>query len=180
VAELIVGLDSSVIQDGNYGEFVRGTTAPFALEFRAFVPIRERVRFDKKGPSLVHVLEDAYEIIGQVMHVARDWWVLDVGLLLCSYESPPKDLSVGTWVCGGLVGIEIDSGSYFEDFAHESGAPALIYDWKIEKIEEQEPDPEKLDWKEVAKTRSQADERRYLLHCERLDGPRRPKSRNHP
>ncbi|MBR0829334.1 hypothetical protein JQ596_27725 [Bradyrhizobium manausense] len=191
MTDLIVGLDSWVIQDGNYGEFKRGMTSSFALEFSPMVPIRICGRFDKKALLLVHLVENAYEVVGQVMHVGSDWWALDVGLILYRDESPPADIGVGTWL-HGPVSIGIDPFPYFERHGHVSGAPALIYDWKIDKIERQtspwietqpgqmQRDLDKLGLEEVIETKAWGNDEEYLLHCTRLDGPRWPKSRDRP
>jgi hypothetical protein len=42
----------------------------------------------------------------------------------------------GGWLRGNVY-IGVDPYFYFEQLGHEPGAPALIYDWKIEKIEMQ-------------------------------------------
>ena len=192
MTDLIVGLHSWIIQDGNYGEFKRGMTAPFALEFSSAIPPMELGPHDNKIPSLQHVSEDAYQIIGQVVHLTDEWWVIDTGLLIYREERPPDHVRVGTWLRGGLVQIGIDPFFYFERLAHQPDAPAMVYEWRIDKIEAQtaplvevrpkqfERDPEKLGWKEIVETRSWEDSGEYLLHCTRLDGPRRPRSRSRP
>lgn len=131
--DLIVGLDSWIIQDGNYGDFVRATTRSFALEFYPLVRLPRYGRPDGKAPSFTQIQENAYEIVGQVVHSQEDWWVLDVGLLMYCDGKPPDNARLGTWL-GGLVDIGIDPFFYFENYAHEPGAPAMVYDWKIEKI----------------------------------------------
>jgi hypothetical protein len=71
-------------------------------------------------------------------------------------------------------------------------AHAQIYDWKIERIEIQtallievwprvlERDPAKLGWKDILKTIAWKDEGEYLLHCNRIGGPRLPRGRRRP
>jgi hypothetical protein len=90
----------------------------------------------------------------------------------------------------GTIGI--DPFFYFEGLAYQPGAPALVYDWKVEKIEVQTapfievaprmmaPDPAQLGWKEIVETNAREDAGEYLLHCSRLDGPRPPKGKRHP
>ena len=92
----------------------------------------------------------------------------------------------------GQISIGIDPFFYFEQLAHQPGAPALVYDWKIERIEVQtaplievkpgvlERDATKLDWKDILKTNAWNDDGEYLLYCTRLGGPRPPKGRRHP
>ncbi|HYW59089.1 MAG TPA: hypothetical protein VE909_01095, partial [Xanthobacteraceae bacterium] len=88
------------------------------------------------------------------------------------------------WVRGEIF-IGIDPFFYFERLAREPDAPALIYDWEIEKIEMQtapfievrprlrERDPARLGWTEIAETDAWKDDgglADYVLHCRRLDG----------
>ena len=82
MADLIVGLDSWIVQDGNYGDFAQATDASFALEFCPVIPLPKYGRPDHKAPSFTHVLESSYEIVAQVVHAQDDWWVLDAGLLM--------------------------------------------------------------------------------------------------
>ena len=97
------------------------------------------------------------------MHVADDWWVLNVGILVFREERPPTNARRGRWLRGKIY-IGIDPFFYFERLARQPGAPALIYDWKIEKIEVQTAplievkprvmarDPAKLGWREIVET----------------------------
>ncbi|QPF92252.1 hypothetical protein [Bradyrhizobium commune] len=188
MADVIVGLDDWIIQDGNYGDFAQATNASFALEFYPVVPLPKYGRRDHRAPSFTHILENSYEIVAQVAHALDDWWVLDAGVLMYCDGEPPENARPGTWL-GGLVFIGIDPFPYFENHAHEPGALALVYDWKIEKIEIEtgpfietkpkhfERDPEKRGWKEVAGTEEGGS---FLLHCKRLGGPRLPQSRRRP
>ncbi len=191
MADIIVGLDSWIIQDGNYGDFAQATNVSFALEFCPVVPLSRYGRPDHKAPSFAHILESSHEIVAQVVHAQDDWWVLDAGVLMYCDGKPPDIARLGTWLWG-LVFIGIDPFPYFENHAHEPGAPAIVYDWKIEKIEMEtgpfvetrpkhfERDPKKRGWKEVAKTDGWHEDGSYLLQCTRLGGPRRPKSRARP
>jgi hypothetical protein len=92
----------------------------------------------------------------------------------------------------GKISIGIDPFFYFERLAHQPGAPALVYDWKIERIEVQtaplievkprvmQRDPTKPGWKEIRETSAWEDDGEYLIHCTRIGGPRPPKSKQHP
>ncbi|PJG50371.1 hypothetical protein CVM73_36735 [Bradyrhizobium forestalis] len=191
MADLIVGLDSWIVQDGNYGDFVQATKVSFALEFCPVITLPGSGPHDRKAPSITHRFDSSYDIVAQVVHAHDDWWVLDAGLLMYCDGKPPDNARLGAWL-GGLVFIGVDPFFYFESHAHLPGAPAMVYDWKIEKIEVEtgpfietkpkhfERDPEKRGWKEVARTDAWHDDGGYLLHCTRLDGPRLPKSRSHP
>jgi hypothetical protein len=159
---LVVGLDSWIIQDGNYRNFAQDTNAAFALEFYASFPLEEVE--SARAPALVHVEDAQYDVLGQVVHVADDWWVIDVGVLAFREEKPPANVRQGSWL-RGMIFIGIDPFFYFERLAHQPGAPALVYDWEIERIEVQtapfievrprvmERDPTKLERDELKQTR---------------------------
>jgi hypothetical protein len=183
----VVELSSWIIQDGNYGEFARGDQAAFALEFYAS---HELVTFEPEGtpmPSLINAGAPLYKASGQVVHVADDWWAIDVGIAIFREETPPYSVRPGSWI-RGAVHVGIDPFFYFERLAVQPDAPALIYDWTIEKIEMQtapwievrprlmERDPERLGWKEIDRTDAWKDDgghAQYLLHCKRLPTPAR-------
>lgn len=191
MADLVVGLDNWIIQDGNYGDFAQGTSVSFALEFCPVVPLPKYGRPDHKAPSITHLFESSYEIVAQVVHAQDDWWAVDAGLLIYCDGNPPDNARLGTWL-GGLVYIGIDPFPYFENHAHQPDAPALVYDWTITKIEMEtgpfietkpkhfERDPEKRGWKEVAKTDAWREDGNYLLYCTRVGGPRAPQNRSRP
>jgi len=47
---------------------------------------------------------------------------------------PPDNACLDAWL-EGLIFIGVDPFFYFESHAHQPGAPALVYDWHIDKIE---------------------------------------------
>ena len=110
---LVVGLASWIIQDGNYGDFARDTTAAFALEFYASSPPEVLESNSKRAPDLIHVRDADYEIIGQVIHAAEHWWVIDVGVLVFQEAEPPATVRQGSWL-RGKISIGIDPFFYFE------------------------------------------------------------------
>ena len=186
---LVVALHSWIIQDGNYRNFARDTNVAFALEFYASVPLEEVE--SAPAPTLVHVKDADYDVLGQVVHVAEDWWVIDAGILVFQDEKPPANARQGNWL-RGKISIGIDPFFYFERLAHQPGAPALVYDWVVERIEMQtapfievrprmfERDPTKLGWRDIHETSAREDEGEYLLHCRRIGGPRPPAGKRHP
>jgi hypothetical protein len=188
---LVVGLDSWIIEDGNYGNFAGDAEVAFALEFHATLPLEEVEPNPILAPFLTRIGNADYEALGQVVHVADDWWVINVGILAFREEKPQANVRQGSWLRGKIF-IGIDPFFYFERLAHQPSAPALIYDWKIEKIEVQTAplievrpqvmarDPAQLGWKEIVETNAWQDAGKYLLHCSRLDGPRPPKGKRHP
>jgi hypothetical protein len=190
--QLVIGLSSWIIQDGNYPDFLHGVNA-FAIEFAGAL-LEEFVPDQEVQPSLSHLQEHIYDAIGQVVHVADDWWVIDVGVLAFREHEPPAHVRKGAWL-RGEISIGVDPFFYFEALGKQSGAPALIYDWDLQKIEMQTSplievrprvlarDPAKLGWKEIAKTDAWEDDgghAEYLLHCSCLGDPRWPASKRRP
>jgi hypothetical protein len=107
-----------------------------ALEFHPQVPLEEFYAAAAPLPSLTHVGNGCHDIVGQVVYVADDWWIINAGFLVFEYQPPPAYVRRGGWLRGNVY-IGVDPYFYFEQLGHEPGAPALIYDWKIEKIEMQ-------------------------------------------
>jgi hypothetical protein len=187
--QVIVGLSSWIIQDGNYADVTNGTDAAFAIEFWAEAPLVECGANPTIRPSRSHLGNATHDIQGQVAYVADDWWVIDVGVLAFREEKPPANVRPGVWLRGEIC-LGIDPFFYFERLGHQPGAPALVYDWKVEKICEQTAplietksrvlarDPAKLGWREVNETSAREELLgEYLLYCTYLNGPRLPKSK---
>jgi hypothetical protein len=184
---LAVGLSSWIIQDGNYGEFARGDQAAFAVEFYGSHELATFTPEDTPMFSLINAGAPLHRVSGQVVHVADDWWAIDVGMVIFRTEMPPRNVRPGSWI-HGAVELGIDPFFYFERIATQPDAPALIYDWTIEKIEMQtaplievrprlmERDPERLGWKEIDRTDAWNDDggrAEYVLHCKRFPVPAR-------
>lgn len=131
---LKIGLHSWIIQDGNYGDFAVGQQYPFALEFWPLEPLTVRHPDATCAPlSMTWERDTIYAIKGKVSFVADNWWVLDAGLAMYLDQANPPG-PVGTPV-RGRISVGIDHFSYFESLAREPGAPALIFDWRIDAIE---------------------------------------------
>jgi hypothetical protein len=193
-ALLAVGLGSWIIQDGNYGDFKRGDRKAFALEFWASAEL-DKVKSEVAPiPSLETSWGAIHKALGKVVHMTDEWWAIDVGILIYTdAQEPPKDVGLGDWV-SGEINVGIDPFMYFERLARHADAPALIYDWKIEKIEmETSPFIKRRPWlvpidlsrpelMEIETTNAWVDDgglANYILHCRRLDGPaRRTRSRS--
>ena len=181
----IVGLSSWIIQDGNCPDFVRGQRASFALEFYSKQAL---TTCTEVAPSCSPINnEGRYDVSGRVIHVAEDWWAIDIGVIVFRQERPPAEMSPGRCVRGEIA-IGIDPYFYFEQLAKRVDSPALIYDWNLEKIEIQTApmiqiapkrlgrDERLLGWREVERTDAWNDDDGhgwYLLHCSRIDGPPR-------
>lgn len=127
--KFFVGVDSWIIQDGNYGDFQVGDAARFALEFypHAIHPARSREL------SAERVKASRYRIRGQVVFSGRSVWVVDFGVMAYENRNPPPFATKGNWV-EGEVYLGIDPFFYFEELHALRGMPALQYDWQIQGI----------------------------------------------
>jgi hypothetical protein len=196
----LFGLASWVIQDGNYPDFSRGQEAEFAIEFQPLGPIfsspgptscaLEAVRWTTHGADLSvgNAGGDGawaigpgptYDLIGRVVLRDETSWVLDFGVCAYCAERAPA------WVVqNGLVmlqaGLAVDHFTYFESLARLDEYPALIYEWKVERIgkqtapwvEEQDRyfvrDDAKSAYVEIEATDAWADDgghAEYILEC---------------
>jgi hypothetical protein len=176
---LKVSLSSWVLQDGNYADFKRGSLRPFALEFWPSNSLELRHSAASPELSLTWMRDHTYNAKGQVLFIAANWHVLDVGIRVYRAQPAPADWAVGRCV-RGEIGIAIDHFSYFESLSREIGSPALIYDWRIENVALQtaplietrpqylERDATRLGWREIPKTDAWKDDSghaEYLLTC---------------
>jgi hypothetical protein len=192
--QYVVGISSWIIQDGNYSDFTQGMNTAFALEFREASQPEELVPDSSIRPSLTLLDDDSYASIARVIHVAEDWWAIDAGILAFKEGPPPGYARLGAWLRGKIY-LEVDPYFYFFDLGHRLDAPALVYEWKIEKISLQtapfiefkprhfKRDPAKLGWREIPKTDVWEDDdcsAEYLFQCTCLGGPRPPKNKSEP
>jgi len=186
-------LDSWIIQDGNYTDFVTGQTAEFAVEFwldETEAPLLS----DSKSLSVKSVGGCNYEVISRITFSSPEITVLDCGLLVFSENLPHELARLSKGKIRARLGLGIDPFFYFESLNQVSGVPPLIYSWCIKSILiETAPfietvggighlagrkvmirDPSKLGWKEIDKTDAANDDdghASYLLQCELLPIP---------
>ncbi len=187
--QIYIGLDAWVIQDGNYGNFVTGRQYAFALEFWPAAPLVIRHPDAVDAPlSMVRLNGCTYAIKGRVSFATDGWWILETGLPMYIDQTPAPG-PVGTPV-RGEVSILIDHFSYFERLALQEGAPAMIYDWRVEAIErvttpfiEAKPrhfvrDTTRQSWLTMRHTDAWKDDGghgSYVLACKRMPGEPRHK-----
>lgn len=174
-----LGMESWIVQDGNYGDFERGQVAEYAVEFWAPDPL---VPISSRGRSARRLDGATYEIAGQVTAIADRAWAVDCGIGIFQDERPPADISVGDWL-GGVVNLGIDPFFYFERLHSVDGFPPLIYTWQILSISMQTApfievggartrDSGQHGWREVERTDAWHDNESfasYLFDCTLLD-----------
>jgi hypothetical protein len=174
---LQVGLNSWIIADGNYAHFKVGDVCSFALEYyneNELCPLPK----SHNRRSYKPIERCRYAVTGRTIHLTPEWAAIDVGVPayreLYSFPPPPKRFEGEIW-------LGVDPFFYFERRSRESGAPPLIFDWRIHRIEvETAPrvlqdnlwiyDPARLQLKDVEDTRDGED---FVLHCELLSSPPR-------
>jgi hypothetical protein len=187
VDEWWIGLSAWVIQDGNYADFHEGQEAEFAVEFHP-----EEGLSLGNAPAEVTVLalaDDSYDVVGRVVAVLDNAWVIDFGLRAYQAKKPPDAVQIGGLV-RGRIRLGLDPFFYFEDLAKRPEMPPLIYSWIIAEIRRQVAplilkggvwvrDPERHGWERQPKTDAWQDDdgvAEYLLTCRLLDLP--PKDRS--
>jgi len=126
---LHVGMDSWIIQDGNYPDFRAGQEATFALEF---VPTLQPTA-DRVQPRLQHREGGVHSARGRVVFADPAAWVCDFGVLAYRSDNRPTWANVGTSVAGEIY-LGIDPFDYFERLHQVPGMPALNYRFSIARI----------------------------------------------
>jgi hypothetical protein len=174
---LQVGLNSWIIADGNYTDFRVGEVRSFALEYYDEYGLG-RLPGGGDGRSCKPLGGCRYAVTGRTIHLSSGWAVIDVGVPayreLYSLPPPPTRFQ-------GVIWLGVDPFFYFESRAKESGAPPLIFDWRIHRIQvETAPrilqddlwiyDPARLKLEDVGDTREGED---FVLHCQLLAAPPR-------
>ena len=177
---LQIGINSWIIADGNYADFTVGEIRSFALEYYSEVELRSLPK-SRAGRSYKPHGRAHYAVEGRTIHQASRWSAIDVGFLAYrQYPSPPPRRFEGE------IWVGVDPFFYFETLSLQRGAPPLIFDWSIHRIEvETAPrisqnnmwiyDPAQLCLKDVEDTRRGED---FVLHCERLSAE--PRHRLNP
>ena len=183
IEELTIGLNSWIVQDGNYGEFQTGDLTTFAVEFFVSAAMVEVAPPQSMTRSLQPMTDANYRVVCPIVYVAPGWWVIDVGIPVYCNNAPPPGAKPGQWLEGDIQ-LGVDHFSYFERLSQLPGAPPLIFEWVIESIDMQtapfietrpglrERDRARRGWKRIAQTDAWRDDdgnAEYLLHCRLRD-----------
>jgi hypothetical protein len=126
-----VGLESWIVQDGNYGDFEAGSLHRFALEFypHGVAPTPEASR----ATALRAVIGAEHEVQGRVVCATDSCWVVDFGVPAFQEAEPPSWALPGQAFCGRTY-IGIDPFFYFERLKDEPGIPDLFRYWRVSRI----------------------------------------------
>ncbi len=188
LVEWTLGLSSWIIQDGNYGDVQRGDRLEAAVEFE----VEEALALTEASvPSARCHRDSVYDVVGRVVAIEADVWVLDVGISTFSNLAPPRGLAVGDWVAG-RAWLGVDPFFYFERLGKRASLPPLIYPWLVSEIRRQTApfvpagprvrvrDASNLGWETIEHTDAWVDDggsAEYLLRCELLsEAPRRART----
>jgi hypothetical protein len=126
---LNIGIDSWIIQDGNYADFKVGEKKQFALEFYP----HSLQSSNSRQHLAINLKLSRYKICGQVVFRTKSVWVLDMGFLAYQETPPPKFATKGSWVEGEIY-LGIDHFAYFEHLKNITGMPSLTYSFLIREI----------------------------------------------
>jgi hypothetical protein len=130
---LYVHLDRWIISDGNYDDFRVGEMRKFALEFwtPTLLKTTERTTSCRQQPDY------SYSISGKLAFATRGVSVIDCGVLAYSERKGvvQEGCAVGDFVRGELS-FGVDPFFYFESLCKIPGIPALIYEWRIDSMEQ--------------------------------------------
>lgn len=180
---LNIGIDSWIIQDGNYSDFTVGQETQFAIEFYP-LSLQSSVC---SSPVAVNVEMNRYKVCGQVTYLSQDAWAIDIGFFVYQESQPPEFVMNNSWIEGEIY-LGIDPFMYFESLKKRSDMPFLTYSFKIGQIFlETTPwittldnalgreilvrDKEKESFKEVTKTSAWNDDNgnaSYVMRCFQL------------
>jgi hypothetical protein len=128
---LHVGLDSWIIQDGNYDDFETGREYRFALEFYPHTLV---VASDARvTPVLSRRSGGLHDARGKIVFCTDSAWAVDFGVPAYQNAKPPERANLGDFVRGQFY-IGLDPFFYFETLRFEKGMPDLFRRWCIRRI----------------------------------------------
>lgn len=200
---MIVGLDSWIICDGNFTDFKKGEVKTFAIEF--FLTKHEKSA--KKVKECHHLSGNTYKGNVEVVYsqlytkeyvfrnrqggkgrrtLIENLIVLDTGEFLAFKEFYNREMYKEGDFIEAEFSIGVDPFFYKEEHSKREGAPNLLSDWTINKIEvDTTPflkcykderfihyrDPRVTSYEEVQQTNAWGDDicGYYLLDCTKND-----------
>lgn len=126
-----VGVDSWIIQDGNYPDFEAGGAYRFALEF---YPLEIKAD-DEVASGYEQCLAGGAEhrIAARVLRATQSWWVIDVGVPMYQDATPPPWVRPGMTI-SGRISVGIDPFFYTEGLKDEPTMPDLLRSWTLRSI----------------------------------------------
>ncbi|NTX29928.1 hypothetical protein HT746_22885 [Burkholderia pyrrocinia] len=127
--ELVAGLDSWIIQDGNYGDFQVGESCRLALAFNGTALRPSAARVMRCEP----VRGSFCNVVARIVFSAPKVWVVDFGVKAYCEARPPRFANVGDWV-EGEIWVGVDPFFYMDRLHRMPGMPDLFIDWHVTRI----------------------------------------------
>ena len=122
-----IGLDSWIIQDGNYTDLSVGDILSFALEF-----FSESFVVSNDGQlSCKHLQNSHYQITARVTFKEDDLTIIDFGHY--AYSESKVEAEIGQWLTGKFY-IGVDPFMYFESWEKQLHVPKIKSKWRIDHI----------------------------------------------
>ena len=156
--ELQIGIESWIIQDGNYPDFEIHERYSFALEF--YPHTLEKAGEEKAFEQVEKFL---YKVTAEIIYIDRNSWVIDFGISAYQPQRPPKKFKVGDFV-SGVFYLGVDHFEYFESLKNLKNYPQITNQWYLSEIELDttpfietapkyfERDKQKISFKRISKT----------------------------
>jgi hypothetical protein len=127
--ELQIGMESWIVQDGNYPDFEVDQTYSFALEF--YPHSLEKAGREKAFEQIENFL---YKVTAEIVYIDRNSWVIDFGISAYQAQRPPKKYKVGDFV-SGVFYLGVDHFAYFESLKNLKNYPQITNQWYLKEIE---------------------------------------------
>lgn len=126
---LNVGIDSWIIQDGNYPDFKIGESARFALEFYP----HSLDWAHEHSTACEHLVGNQYRIRGEIVFKTNEAWVIDFGWLAYQNAPAPRIASTGGWLTAE-ISIGVDPFFYAAELRGRHNIPELCYEFRVREI----------------------------------------------
>ena len=131
------GVDPRPVLVDHPGRQLRGRPARRSPEAAVEFEVEEALALTEASvPSARCHRDSVYDVVGRVVAIEADVWVLDVGISIFSNRAPPRGLAVGDWVAG-RAWLGVDPFFYFERLGKRASLPPLIYPWLVSEIRRQ-------------------------------------------
>lgn len=174
MSSLFVGIDSWVIQDGNYPDLAVGQSLAFALEFRPLA-----VNPTKTAVVTCRRLEaNRYRVDARVLYASDDFWVIESGFRAYEGRQPPRFAKRNEFVSAEIQ-LGIDPFFFRSELCHRPGVPPLEREYRVESLSMTARDAGGFEGAvEIFETRAVDDldgRAYYVAECEVVDRPRAPR-----
>lgn len=124
------GLEQWIIADGSYSDFRVGQRAELALEF---TPTAEVTPVPDAPVHATHRGADRYDVVGRVVHVDPEAWVLDIGVPAYVDSPAPPGVTPGRSVRTSLT-LGVDPFMSVAWVHRLRRFPALVHTWDVRAI----------------------------------------------